>query len=297
MGQEEGEAGDAEVCGDADGDQPFRRVRSGQTAHDQGAGEGHELGQQEGQEQVRAVEAQSRSVGGGHVNDGIDAVDIEEEGQEEEKDLLVPDHFLQGMAQSHQEIFALGFPLQVVDLLIGAKDGHAHDQPPEGDNDEGDGHGLSLAHADLPGLEDQDKADDKGQAASDIAPGEAAGGNGIHPVFGGDIGQHGIIDDQTELIANPGNDEDHQEHDPAPGQAHGQAACGAQEDDGHKEGLFAAPAVGKTAQNRAQNGYDQRGKGDGVAPEGQIVHGRDALGFRQGIEEDRDQCRHQQCEG
>ena len=296
-GQEEGEAGDAEVGGDAYGDQFLGGKLSGEASHDQGTGEGYELGDQEGQEQIRGVEAQGRSVGSGHVDDGIYAVDIEKEGQEEEEDLPVPDHFLKGMAQGGKKILLMGGALQEMDLFIGTEQGHAHQDPPEGHDDKGNGHGLSLGHADLSGLKDQDQADDKGGAAADVAPGIAAGGDGIHPLFTGNVAKHGVIDDKAELVADTGDDKDDQEGDPAFCQAHGQAAGGAQSDHAHKNGLFAAFPVADAAQDGPHDGYGQGGKGNGIAPVGQVVHGGYPFRLRQGVEEDGDQRGDHQGEG
>ena len=72
------EQGNAGVAEDADLNEQPRIVLGGEPAEGDGAGEGHELGQQQRQQQPGGVQTQSSAVGRGHVDDGVNAVDEEE---------------------------------------------------------------------------------------------------------------------------------------------------------------------------------------------------------------------------
>ena len=87
-GHEQREHGDAQIGRDADDDQLFRRVLSRQPSEEDGEGESHDLRDQKGDEKPGGIKAQGRSVGGGHVDDGIDAVNVEEEGKKKQEGLL-----------------------------------------------------------------------------------------------------------------------------------------------------------------------------------------------------------------
>ena len=79
---EHGKNGDAAVGQHADADQAVGVHGAGKATDEQGRGEGHDLGDQQGQQQTGGVKAQGSAVGSGHVDNGVDAVNIEE-GQDE----------------------------------------------------------------------------------------------------------------------------------------------------------------------------------------------------------------------
>ena len=86
--QEHGEQGDAGIGGDADPDQQAGVIFGRQTAENYGTGESHELGQKQCQQQSRGVQSQRSAVSRCHVDDGVNAVDEEEKGDEVQKNVL-----------------------------------------------------------------------------------------------------------------------------------------------------------------------------------------------------------------
>ena len=81
--QEDGVGRDAHIGQDAHRDKEGRVHPAGQPAEQQRKGKRHDLGHQQRQQQPGAVQAQSLAVGGGHVDDGVHAVDVEEKGDKE----------------------------------------------------------------------------------------------------------------------------------------------------------------------------------------------------------------------
>ena len=84
--------------------------------------------------------------------------------------------------------------LLIVFLLIGAKQRHGHDNPPDGHQQKGDSHGS--LHGDSQALIEEDKhqTDEERDAASDVSPGISTGGDLVHAAFVRDVCEHGIID-------------------------------------------------------------------------------------------------------
>ena len=99
MPQEHGKDGNAEVGQDTQGNQLIARELPGQPSEQDGEGERHHLGEQQRQQQAGGVQTQGFAVGGSHVDDGVDAVNVKEEGDYEEEDAPVPGDLLQGLAQ------------------------------------------------------------------------------------------------------------------------------------------------------------------------------------------------------
>ena len=63
-------------------------LRSGETAEENGEGKGHKLGDEQSQQQPCAVQAQGRAIGGCHIDDGVNAVNEEEKGDEVDENVL-----------------------------------------------------------------------------------------------------------------------------------------------------------------------------------------------------------------
>lgn len=80
-GHEKGEDGNAKVSNDTDRDQPAGIKTLRESAKQDRAGEGYDLCQQQCAEQSVAVKAESGSVGGSHINNRINTVNIEEKGK------------------------------------------------------------------------------------------------------------------------------------------------------------------------------------------------------------------------
>ena len=285
--QEEGKDGNAGIGCDAHRDQGLGFIFLAQATEDQRRGEGHDLGDQQRQQQAGGVQPQCRAVGGGHINDGIHAVDVAEEGQQEPEHLLVLRQVLQSLPDAHKALAdGVLLHLHIVDLAVLFQQRQGDHQPPHGGNDQRNGQRGHLAETYRTAAQHQRQTDHKGHAAADIAPCVPAGGHHVHPLRGGHIAQHGVVEHQTAGVADLCNDKNDQKGQPCARQTHGTAADDAHKKAEHKDGLFKALGVRQRAQNGAQNGGDHRDDGACVAPVGQIVHLAHAAGFGQRIEED-----------
>ncbi len=138
-----------------------------------------------------------------------------------------------------------------VQLLIVLKKGNSAAKPPKGGDDKGDGQAGHLGDADLIGAQYEDEADDKRNAAADIAPGIAFGGDIIHALRSGHIVDHGIIEDQTGGIAHLGNDKQDQKEQPVAGKAQDDTTDDTDHKGDDKNGFFKALCVGDRAKDRS----------------------------------------------
>ena len=187
--------------------------------------------------------------------------------------------------------------LHIMQLPVVFQQGQSHCQPPRRCDEERDVQRRHLAQADGPGPQHQRQADYKGHTAADVAPRIPAGGDYVHPVRGGDIAQHRIIEHQTAGKAHLRKDEDEQEGQPGLGHAHGAAAGHAHHQAEDEDGLFEAPRIGQCAEDGAQHRRDDGHSRSRIAPVCQIFHGAQAAFFRQSVEKDGDERRHQQHKG
>ena len=216
--EEYGKDCDACIGENAELDQLSCVVPGGETAKGNGAGEGYDLGQQQRKQQAGAVQAQGRAVGRGHVDDGIYAVDKEEKGQQIQENMLLPLDLLEGPGQLGEGIpDGVGRCLHIGLLPVFPEQGQGADQPPGGNDQEGQHHGGGHRQANLASQEHQHQADHEGDHGADVAVGIAQGGHIVHPLFGGDLRQHGVIKDQTGGKANFCQYKNHQKGQPGPG--------------------------------------------------------------------------------
>ena len=294
-GQEEGEHRNAGVGRDADRDKLAGRILCAQPTKDQRRREGHDLRYQQGQQKAGGLQPQCRAVGGGHIDDGIHAVDVAEEGQQEPEHLLILAQMLEGVADAHKALpDGVLLYLHIVDLLIAPQQRQGGAQPPHSGDEQRHGKGGHLAQADGPAAQHQRQTHHKGHAAANVAPCIALRRHNIHAFRGGHIAQHGIVEHQTARKADLCKDEDDQERQPCSSKAHSTAACHAHEQAEHEDGLFKASGIGQRAQNRPQHCRDHRDHRACIAPVGQIVHRTQSPGLGQRIKENGHQrCDHQ----
>lgn len=76
----------------------------GELAEQQRAGKGDDLRQQQRQEQPLRIQAQGAAVGRRHLDDGVHAVDEEEEREKVEEDVLLPADVAQRAAQAAEAL-------------------------------------------------------------------------------------------------------------------------------------------------------------------------------------------------
>ena len=181
-------------------------------------------------------------------------------------------------------------------LPVASQQGNGAGNPPQGGNQKGDDHGASRAQAEGVRHQHQNQARNEGNHGADVAEGEAHGGHLVHPLVRGDLRQHGVVEDNAGGVANPGQNEQAQEGQPARGEAQHCAACHACQHGHNKELLFHS-AVCQCAANGAENGYQNGGDGAGVAPVAHVKVVVQPGVFRQGVKENGNQRGHQQNEG
>ena len=87
-----------------------------------------------------------------------------------------------------------------VQLFVASKKRYRKADPPHGDQKKSNAHGHVHGNSQRFVKENEGKADQKRDTASDISPGVAAGGNFVHPLFGGDVSEHGVIEDQAQRV-------------------------------------------------------------------------------------------------
>ena len=207
--------GDAEICEDAKPDQSCRRHILGQAAEDKGTGERYDLGQKERQQEAGSVKPQRSPICGSHIDNRIYAVDIEEERQQEEKDLLLLVYLLQRCAKAGEAVADYMLSgVGIVDLLIILKKRQGCHKPPEGGDKKCDQHGCLHGKPERLRVQHDDKAEDERDAASNVPPRIPVGRYHIHTFLYGHVGQHGVIEDQAYRVSSLCDHEDYKEHKP-----------------------------------------------------------------------------------
>ena len=175
--------------------------------------------------------------------------------------------------------FKILFFLLIIVLPVGFQQRNGQAKPPNGGHQEGKLGGRLGSQSKGSG-ENQDDADNKGDAAPNIPPGESMGGNHIHFFIRSHVRQHGIVKNIAGGIPHPGNDKQHQKRNPLPGKGHGQKPCDSQKQGGQKHLFLHALIIGDSAQYRGKHGQNQHGGGSDCPPHaGCLLRGK-ALPFR-----------------
>ena len=249
----QGVEADGEVARDAHQDQGHGPILLAELGEDQGAHPGHHLGGQQEHHLAHGGQAQIGADVDAVVDDGAHAVDIEEESDEEEEDLLVPDGDLFQGGEDLLEHLAHGGVgvLHVVLLLIVFDEGQGDQQPPDGGDPKADdlAHHGREEHQALGQAAAEDighHSDEEGNAGADVAPGVAVGGDLVHALLGGHVVEHGIIEGQGRLVEHLGQHVDDEEEHPAPGEAVEDAADDAGGHGGLEEDLLRLLPIGKS---------------------------------------------------
>lgn len=219
-GHEKGEDGNTKVGNDADSNQPAGIKTLCESAKQDRAGEGYDLCQQQCAEQAVAVKAESGSVGGGHVDNGIDSVNIEEKGKQEQKDMFFASDMPDGIPETLKAA-ANGPLFGGIKMLLAVMlhKGKGRQNPPEGDNTERNHHGAVHSQTELPGAQNKDETAYEGNAAADITPGKTLRRNLVQTLFPGNIGQHGVVENIGGGVTDPGGCEYYKKRKPGPDEA------------------------------------------------------------------------------
>ena len=178
LGQEERKQRDARIGRDADRDEGGGRILRRQPPEDERRRERHDLSHQQRQQQAGGVQPQRSAVGRSHVDDGVDAVDVAEERQQEPEHLLVLMQVAERVADAGKALpDGVFLHLHIMQLPVAFQQGQGHCQPPRRCDEERDVQRRHLAQADGPGPQHQRQADHKGHTAADVAPRIPAGGD------------------------------------------------------------------------------------------------------------------------
>lgn len=169
---EYGERAHKRVCAYAYGNKQFVRNLTRKFAEYYGRGEGHNLRNEQRYQESRSLKSQRRAEGGGHVYHGVNTVDIQEEGDEEEYYSLSVGNaaLLFEYGGERLEVLPHGVrrAFHKVRLLIRLGEGNGERQPPRGVDYKCYGHRYRRIHR-----EHEHNAYNKGYATADIAPGIA----------------------------------------------------------------------------------------------------------------------------
>ena len=160
---------------------------------------GDDLRQKERQKERSRIEAQRRAEGSRHIDDGVDAVDIEEEGDEEEDDALavgkvrlLAEHREEALEAPAHRVFGAA---DEVRLLILLGEGQREAEPPQRVDEARDGHGDGDRKV---GEVDEIDAEEEGDAATHIPEGIALGGNVVEAFGRRHVGEHGVVKDEAD---------------------------------------------------------------------------------------------------
>ena len=292
--KERGEQHDADICSHAYLQHALGSKALRQVAVGDGRGERHELRHQKRQHQLRRIDAQIGAVAGGHLDNRMHAVDVEEERQHEEQQALVAhDAFhrlLQTGKRGAQNMVGALLAVQLLDIF-GNGDGEG--DPPSRRDDERDLHAQRGIDAEARSAQDNRQARDERDARADITPGIPMGRHLVIAVFRGGIHQKGIVEHHRPIEHDGRYHVHHQERQGVLGNAQSGAGNRSRPRKTHQELLLVARQIGQAAQHRHKQRQHQRGHGFGVPPGHN--HRRTRFGDRGEIHGD--QCRGQHDEG
>lgn len=216
---------------------------------------------------MRGVKAERGPEAGCHVDDRINAIDIEEEGNEIKEDsLAVGEVVLLGEdAEKPAEVVADGFRLagNVVLLAIGKEEGYRKAKPPKGIDGEGYRHRDGGIQA---GEDDKGDGDEEGKTASDVAKGVTLGGNVVGLLERGDVAKHRIVEDEGNGVEDLCENIDDQESDVRHRHRQGQASENAKDRGQEEKRPLESAIVGKRAKDRSKDGDDKGDDAGRIAP-------------------------------
>ena len=266
---EHGKQPDAGIGDDTYEDQKIVAHLFGEFAKEDGGGESDDLRQKERQKQVCRIEPERGPERRRHIDDGIHAVDVQKEGDEEEDDaLFVGDAALFGEDRKEAlKVVAHGVrgTGHKVRLTVGMRKGAGEPEPPERVDGERDGDGDGIGKI---GQQHDGDADKEGHAAADVSPGVALGRDVVGAVVRGHVHEHGVVKDEARRIKDLGEHEHDQKDQPRHGDAQRRAADDACHRKEQKDGALIARKIAQRAQRRTEDGNGECHDARGVSPIG-----------------------------
>ena len=266
-GQEQRVDTHAEITENTDQDQRDGLVLGGEFREDKGTQPRDDLGRQQEDYLSNGIEAEVGTDVDTVVDDRSDTVDIKEESDQEEQDLLIgKGDLLEGAADLFESLGDRAFfGFDIVDLLVVFDQRDGDEEPPhtgDGETDEtGKESGNDFQHVRPENVGDE--RDKERDAGSDITPGIAVGRDLVHPIFGGHVVQHRVVEGERCLIEDLRQDIDDDEQHPVGGEAVDDTADHAERDRGRKEDLLGILVIRDGAEDRAHQRDDDRHDSDG----------------------------------
>ena len=154
----------------ADRDQGMIAEMLRKIAEEQGKREGDNLRNQKSDQEHRAVQSDGAAVGHRHIDNGVDAVNIKEEGQEEKEDAFVLSQFLRRMEKLFKDFAHLHLPFGYkITLLVAAQQRNGKNQPPDGIDNNGRRDRRFQRDPDALIIQHHQKTQNKRDAGRDIA--------------------------------------------------------------------------------------------------------------------------------
>ena len=150
-----------------------------------------------------------------------------------------------------------------------------HHDPPDRYQKKSQSHGCFHGKTDFVIKKNKNEAQDKGDAASDISPCIALGGNFISTVFRGYIRKHGVVNYEAQRVGGFCNNKKQQEPEPRLTESKKDTADSADQKSGKKYFFSPSFCVRGCSHDGTQNGNNDCGHRDCVAPVGKIIYFRD----------------------
>ena len=143
MSQEIGEYGYAHVGDYAYENELLHVVLLGHDPEKNCTGEGNELCYKKGQQKTCRIKTQGLSVSSGHADYGINTINVEEKGQEENKDFLLMFRLSDSLPKLPETFRKrMVYFFLIIHLLIGLQKRNCGDEPPQSCNSKGYDHGF-----------------------------------------------------------------------------------------------------------------------------------------------------------
>ena len=210
-----------------------------------------------------------------HGDDGVHAVDVEEERDHEDEQDAIARDAAHGGEQPGERLCdvrqdpAARIALLAVTLLVGAQQGHGERQPPQAGDDKSEPRaGERVETQDARPAENERDAEDERDGRAHVTPCVTRAGDCVHPLVGGDVGEHGVVERHRRVEAYRAEYVDHEEDGCAHGNGLSKAQNEAGEEKAGEELNLVAGVIGEGAQDGHKQGDDERCDGLGVGPGG-----------------------------
>jgi hypothetical protein len=269
-GHEVAEDADAGIDGEREEDGGLGADPAGQGAEQERERHADELHEHECRDAGVAVDADLGAVDGGHADDRLDAVVVEEKGHQHEERLPVAAQLLEGFAKPgegrrdrvvRRRLVALEAPRRLGDA---AEERNREGAPPDRHADERQLDGRQRVGQPEGGRhQNPEQVDDEEEAAAEIPHGVGGGRHAIHFVGRRDVGQQRVVEDEARGNGEVRHHEQRGGRLPlaAIDRRHQERRRDAEGHEGAEHRLLDAAHVGNGAQDRSRNRNQRHGDG------------------------------------